>query len=94
MTANKRDNIMLKFKLIFLMLFFCLLLLFGQVEKEDSSFNKVWFSYNLGVSGTNAEADNWNSGLYHSLGLNVFGNLNNERSFYGAGININIGSIR
>ena len=68
---------MVNFKLIFLVLFFCLLLLLGKDEKENNSFNKVWFSYNLGVSGTGTETDNWNSGLYYSIGLNV-SSLNNN----------------
>ncbi|MCG2759775.1 MAG: DUF2715 domain-containing protein [Candidatus Delongbacteria bacterium] len=69
-------------KYLFLMLLFCLLLLLGQVEEENNSCRKIWFTYNLGISGTEIEKDDWTSGLYYCLGLNVSSRNNNIKIKY------------
>ena len=71
-----------RFKFHFIVLPFCLISLLGQVDKKTNSFNKIWVTFNLGISGTGTETNNWNSGLYSSLGLNLSSPNNNIKLKY------------
>lgn len=53
---------------------------------EKHSILSVGFPYELEF--------NWNIFRKFGIGLSFFGDLNFDRSFYGAGVNVNIGTLR